>query len=75
MCLQTFMVRAPILRFQVDAISNLVAPPTLLNGIYTLRGSQFNVVIRLNQTKVIGAPMMPTMPMGETMPMGNQMSV
>ena len=67
-----------ILRAQVNAISNSVAPPTLLNGIYTLQGSQVNVITRLNQTEVIGAPMMPTMPMmpmGGMMPMGNQMSV
>ena len=36
------------LRFHVDAISNLVAPPTLVRGIYRLQGSQINVITRLN---------------------------
>ena len=67
------------LRQQVNVITDGFGPPlTLAKGIYTLRGSQFNVVTRLNQTEVIGAPMMPTMPMmpmGGMMPMGNQMSL
>ena len=52
-----------------------IAPPTLLGGIYTLQGSEDHVITHLNQTEVISAPMMPTMPMGVVMPMGTQMSV
>jgi hypothetical protein len=48
----------------IDQIANLNTPPTILNGVYTLSGSQINVSSRLNDpTPVATAPMMPMMPM------------
>ena len=55
---------AAIFGATVDLIANTNMPPTLLNGVYKLSGSQINVTNRLNDpTSAAIAPMVPMMPM------------
>jgi len=43
----------------LDSIANVNMPPMVINGIYTLQGSQINVMARMNEGSEVVVPPQP----------------